>query len=126
MATEPAETPSLVDRLQSQRERHLQRSRPVRALWVLAGFTIFLAGVAMLVTPGPAFVVIPIGLAILSLEFAWAETLLQHAIEQGERAKQKASETTATQRVLSGIATALGIAAVIAWGVLGDIPIAPV
>jgi uncharacterized protein (TIGR02611 family) len=122
----PAEKPSLVDRLQSQRERHLQRSKPMRALWVLAGFTILAAGVAMLVTPGPAFVVIPIGLAILSLEFAWAETLLQHAIERAEMAKQKASETTATQRVLSGVATALGIGAVLAWALLGDIPIAPV
>jgi uncharacterized protein (TIGR02611 family) len=126
VAGEPAEKPSLIDRLQTQRERHLQRSKPVRALYVVAGFTVLLAGLAMLVTPGPAFVVIPIGLALLSLEFAWAETLLQRAIEQGEKAKQKAADTTATQRVLSGIATALGIGAVVAWALLGDIPLLPV
>jgi uncharacterized protein (TIGR02611 family) len=126
MAGEPAEKPSLIDRLQTQRERHLQRSKPVRALYVVAGFTVLLAGLAMLVTPGPAFVVIPIGLALLSLEFAWAETLLQHAIEQGEKAKQKAADTTATQRVLSGIATALAVGAVAVWAIFGDIPLLPV
>jgi uncharacterized protein (TIGR02611 family) len=126
VAGEPAENPSLIDRLQTQRERHLQRSKPVRALYLVAGFTVLLAGLTMLVTPGPAFVVIPIGLALLSLEFAWAETLLQRAIEQGEKAKQKAADTTATQRVLSGIATALAIGAVAAWALLGDIPALPV
>ena len=40
-------------------------------------------GVAMLVLPGPAFAVIPIALAILSLEFAWAGRLLEKALEQG-------------------------------------------
>ncbi len=126
MASEPtAPKPSLIERLQTQRERHLQRSKPVRALYIVAGFTILLAGLAMLVTPGPAFVVIPIGLALLSLEFAWAEEMLERAIEQGEKAKQKASETTATQRVLTGIAVALGIGSLVVWGIMGDIPLIP-
>lgn len=38
----------------------------------LIGGTVVLIGVVMLVTPGPALVVIPIGLAILAIEFAWA------------------------------------------------------
>ena len=62
----------------------------MRILYVLVGFTVLLGGLAMLVLPGPAFVVIPIGLAILALEFTWAETMLERAIEQGEKAKQKA------------------------------------
>jgi uncharacterized protein (TIGR02611 family) len=37
------------------------------------GGTLVLAGVIMLVTPGPALLVIPLGLAILALEFAWAK-----------------------------------------------------
>ena len=36
------------------------------------GTSILLVGVVMLITPGPAIVVIPVGLAILGLEFAWA------------------------------------------------------
>ena len=42
----------------------------------LIGGTVLLVGVALIVLPGPAFVVIPIGLAILSVEFAWARAWL--------------------------------------------------
>ena len=40
------------------------------------GGTVVLVGVVMLVTPGPGLVVIPTGLAILALEFAWARVWL--------------------------------------------------
>ncbi|BCB95465.1 hypothetical protein JZK55_03870 [Dissulfurispira thermophila] len=40
------------------------------------GFTVLLIGVAMIVLPGPAFVVIPLGLGILATEFVWARKLL--------------------------------------------------
>jgi len=40
------------------------------------GGTVVLVGVVMLVTPGPALVVIPLGLAILAIEFAWARRWL--------------------------------------------------
>jgi uncharacterized protein (TIGR02611 family) len=126
VAGEKSGKPPLVDRLREQRERHAARSRVVRALYVVAGFTILLAGLAMLVTPGPAFVVIPIGLAVLSLEFAWAEEMLERAIEQGEKARHKAVQSTPTQRLLSAIATALAAGAVVAWALLGDIPVVPV
>lgn len=36
------------------------------------GGTVLLIGIAMIVTPGPAILVIPIGLGILATEFAWA------------------------------------------------------
>lgn len=52
--------------------------RPVRRLIVsVMGGTVFLLGVVMLVTPGPALLVMPAGLAILSLEFVWARRLLK-------------------------------------------------
>jgi uncharacterized protein (TIGR02611 family) len=126
VAAEEPHKPSLVERLRQQRERHRLRPLPVRVLYILVGFTLLGGGVAMLVLPGPAFVVIPIGLALLSLEFAWAEKLLESALEKGEVAKRKAAETTTTQRILSGIAFALGAGALVAWGILGDIPLLPV
>lgn len=43
----------------------------------LVGITVLLVGVAMIVAPGPAFIVIPTGLAILSVEFAWARRWLK-------------------------------------------------
>jgi uncharacterized protein (TIGR02611 family) len=115
----------MVQRLEAQRERHRNRPLFVRVLYIAVGFTLLAAGVAMLVLPGPAFVVIPIGLAVLSLEFAWAEQLLERALEQGELAKRKAAETTTMQRVLTGIAVALAAGALLAWGLLGDIPLLP-
>ena len=125
MASESAK-PGLVERLQAQRGRHRERPKPVRALYVVAGFTILLAGVVMLITPGPAFVVIPIGLALLSLEFRWAEQLLERAMRQGRIAQQRAAETTTTERILTGVAALLGCAAIAAWALLGDIPLLPV
>jgi tellurite resistance protein TerC len=43
----------------------------------IVGGTVLLIGVAMIALPGPAFVVIPVGLGILSIEFAWARHWLK-------------------------------------------------
>jgi hypothetical protein len=52
----------------------------VRRLVVgVVGFTVLLIGIALIVLPGPAFVVIPLGLAILATEFVWAKSLLSKA-----------------------------------------------
>lgn len=45
----------------------------------VVGATVLLLGVIMIVTPGPAIVLIPAGLAILGLEFAWARYWLRRA-----------------------------------------------
>jgi uncharacterized protein (TIGR02611 family) len=48
-----------------------------RVIVIVVGFTVLLAGIAMLFLPGPAVVVIPIGLALLATEFIWARNLLK-------------------------------------------------
>jgi uncharacterized protein (TIGR02611 family) len=126
VATVDPPKPRIVQRLEAQRERHRQRPLVVRVLYIVVGFTLLLGGVAMLVLPGPAFLVIPVGLALLSLEFAWAENLLERALEQGESAKRKAAETTKTQRAFTAIAFVLGGGALLAWALFGDIPLVPV
>jgi len=45
----------------------------------VVGATVLLIGVALLVLPGPAFIVIPVGLAILATEYAWARRWLKKA-----------------------------------------------
>jgi len=122
----PRPRPKLVEKLEAQRERHRERARIIRLLYAAAGLTLLLGGIAMLVLPGPAFVVIPIGLAILSLEFTWAEHLLERSLEEAAKAQEKAAQTTTTQRVLSGIAAALAAAAFGAWASWGDVPMLPV
>jgi uncharacterized protein (TIGR02611 family) len=124
--SEPQPKSSLLEKLHERRDAHKQRSKIVRALYVVVGATLLLAGLAMLVLPGPAFAVIPIGLFLLALEFTWAEAVLQRSLEQADKARQKAAQTTTTQRVLSGVGVALAVAGVIAWAILGDIPVVPV
>lgn len=125
MATKPAK-PTLVERMQAERVRHRARSKLVRIAYVVAGFTILITGIALLVAPGPAFVVIPIGLAMLSLEFTWAERLLAKAVAKSDQARQAASGTTAKQRVLMGIVALIAAGGFVAWGLTSDIPLLPV
>ena len=52
--------------------------RAARRLVVgVVGMTILLVGLALVVLPGPAVLVIPIGLGILAVEFEWARRLLR-------------------------------------------------
>jgi uncharacterized protein (TIGR02611 family) len=126
LSTEEPPKPPLLAKLQDRRAHHKQRSKIVRALYVVVGATVLIAGIAMLVLPGPAFAVIPIGLFMLALEFTWAEAVLQRSLEQADKARQKAAETTTAQRVLTGIAAALAAAGFVAWAILGDVPLLPV
>ena len=48
-----------------------------RVILSMIGATVLLIGVALLVLPGPAFLVIPVGLAILATEYAWARRWLK-------------------------------------------------
>ena len=48
-----------------------------RIVVAVVGGTVTLVGLAMLVLPGPAIVVIPLGLSILATEFVWARRYLR-------------------------------------------------
>jgi len=48
-----------------------------RIVVAVIGGTILLLGIAMVVLPGPAIIVIPAGLGVLALEFAWARYWLR-------------------------------------------------
>jgi uncharacterized protein (TIGR02611 family) len=118
--------PELVRKLRARQAEHRRRGRLYRWGFVVLGVLILLAGVAMLALPGPAFVVIPIGLAILSLEFTWAERLLERALVKGEEARRKAADATTAQKALSAAAAACAIAAAVTAAILWDIPLLPV
>ena len=63
---------------------------PIRRVAVLiVGGAVLLAGLVMLVTPGPGLVVILVGLATLASEFPWARRLLTRVREEaGSRGRQ--------------------------------------
>ena len=84
-----------------------------RIVVIVAGSALLLAGVAMLVLPGPGFLVIFMGLAILSTEFEWAERWMDKVKDRAERAA-KASGVSLRAVVVVGIFFAVLIGAA-AW-----------
>jgi uncharacterized protein (TIGR02611 family) len=60
-----------------------------RLLVFVIGMTLLIAGIAMLVLPGPGILVIFIALALLATEFAWANSLLNRAKHHASRAASK-------------------------------------
>jgi tellurite resistance protein TerC len=62
----------------------------------IAGGTVLIIGIVMVIAPGPALVVIPLGLAILGLEFAWARLwmrrLRQSISEHGQKIRASNAE----------------------------------
>ena len=56
-----------------------------RAVVAIFGGTILLIGVALIILPGPAFIVIPLGLIILATEFVWARRLMDRIKREGTR-----------------------------------------
>jgi uncharacterized protein (TIGR02611 family) len=118
--------PKLVRKLRARQVEHKRRGRLYRAGFVLLGLVVLAGGVALLALPGPAFVVIPIGLAILSLEFEWAERLLEKALIKGEEARRTAAQASPLKKALSAAAFACAVAAAVAAAILWDIPVLPV
>jgi uncharacterized protein (TIGR02611 family) len=58
-----------------------------RIFRIVSGFTLLLAGAVMLVTPGPGWVVIFLGLGVLGAEFVWARRLMERIKREGSRVK---------------------------------------
>jgi uncharacterized protein (TIGR02611 family) len=129
-ATGPGEDdrPELLIKLQERKVRHKQRNILQRAVIVFLGILIVIAGIVMSGpgVPGPGIVTIVIGLGFLALEFDWAERWLERVILWGDRAAERAEQTTTKQRVAAGIATAAAIGAFAAAAILWDIPLMPV
>jgi uncharacterized protein (TIGR02611 family) len=81
---------------------HTENIKVIRRVIVsVIGGTVLLIGIALLVLPGPAFVVIPIGLAILATEYAWARRWLRKArriasdvVSGGARTTQPGNESS--------------------------------
>jgi uncharacterized protein (TIGR02611 family) len=78
-------------------------ARLVRKIAVsVAGTLLLTIGVAMIVLPGPATLVIPAGLAILGTEFPWARRLLERLRAAVLAARQRFGTMTACLRGVGG------------------------
>jgi uncharacterized protein (TIGR02611 family) len=108
---------SVKETLTAWRERIRER-RVLNNVWRLAVFTVgvsvLVAGVAMLVLPGPGWAAIFVGFAILATEFAWAQRALTSAKQTASKAKEKALDPRVRRRnQLLAICAGVIIAAVI-------------
>ena len=124
---EPTSEHRFIAFVRRHRERHRERNRVLRIAVATLGFLVILAGLVLSLplVPGPGILVIALGLAILALEFAWAERLLERAVNELERAGQTVGKASRTQQLLIVGAFALVavafVAALIAW----DLPVVP-
>jgi uncharacterized protein (TIGR02611 family) len=80
----------------------VRRYRLLNTTWQIGvftvGATVLVAGLVMMVTPGPGWIAIFVGLAILATEFAWAQTALHKAKQAAEKAKEKALDPRVRKR----------------------------
>jgi uncharacterized protein (TIGR02611 family) len=114
---------SAIERLRERKERHKQRGKIFRVVWVIIGALIIVAGLALSLPgiPGPGLLIAAFGLGMLALEFDRAERLLEKVLVRLEPITDRASEASTTQKVLLGLlAVAVAAAATVAvaiWGV---------
>ncbi|HUI73678.1 MAG TPA: PGPGW domain-containing protein [Candidatus Acidoferrum sp.] len=59
-----------------------------RIFRIVAGFTLLGVGIVMIVTPGPGWLTIFLGLGLLAAEFVWARRLMDRIKHQGNRIKE--------------------------------------
>lgn len=87
-------------------QRHYHTGgRTLRAVWLVAAFGVVLAGLAMTVLPGPATLVIPVGLAMLAVRFRWAQSALRAAIDHGVRQQRRFVKAGVAARVTWSLVT---------------------
>lgn len=97
-----------------------RRRRSTHVLWqagvLLLGFGLVIAGIAMLVLPGPGWAAIILGLVVLASEYAWARRLLDPVRRWATRAAQAALDPRVRRRNLAILgALAVAAAAGVAW-----------
>jgi hypothetical protein len=86
---------------------------------VVGGFALLLAGLALMVLPGPGIPLVVAGLGLLSLEFEWARRLRVWVVARAERV---APQRRAFRLALLAAAIGLAVAAttfVSLWGLPG-------
>jgi uncharacterized protein (TIGR02611 family) len=118
----------MIDRVRERKEQHRQRGRTYRIAFGVLGFAVLLSGVVLSLplVPGPGLPLLAIGLAMLALEFAWAERLLERVLNQLERAGERASRASRGQKAVAAAVAVAGAGAMIAATFLWGLPGVPV
>jgi hypothetical protein len=102
------------DRLDQAQSIYQDHGKVFKVLWVAVGAIVVLAGLAMIVFPGPVTIVVPAGLIMLAAAFGWARWLLMKSVRGGVEAINQAKAADRWVQVLGVVAAACVAAAVAA------------
>ena len=84
-----------------------------RVAVAVVGGALTLAGIALLVLPGPGFVLVAAGLAVLATHFSWARKPLDYARDKAEQGIEEVGKSP-----LRAVGAALAASVLIVLGVL--------
>jgi hypothetical protein len=104
-----------VDQLEGWYQDH---GKVFKFLWIAVGVIIVLAGIAMIVFPGPVTVVVPAGLIMLAVVFGWARRLLMRSVRKGAQAKDRFEDQATWVKALTWAASASVAGAIVTLIVL--------
>jgi len=108
-------------RVRGRKETHKLRGRVYRISFAVLGTALIVIGLILVPLPGPGWLIVAIGVGMLALEFDRAERMLERILQNLETVAGAATEAPLWQKVigalLTGLATAGGIAAVLLWSV---------
>ena len=115
----------LMEHVRERKARHRQHGRLYRVSFVVLAVLIVLLGVVLVPLPGPGWLVVALGFAMLALEFDRAERVLERIVTRIERVSAGAAAAGPVQKVLGGAMLALGAGAAVGAVILWDIPFLP-
>lgn len=101
--------------------RRIRRHPTLNATWrgavFVVGVLLIVAGLVMFIAPGPGWLTIILGLAVLATEFAWAHRTLEWSKDKAREAGQKAMDPKARRRnlLIGAVAVVFVAAAAAAW-----------
>ena len=114
-----------MDGVRERKERHRERGKAYRISIAAVGFGLIGLGLALIPLPGPGWLVVALGLAILALEFDWAERLMDRVLEKLEQVTDEAAQLSRGAKIAAGVAVALVLAGVVAAGAMWELPLVP-
>ena len=115
-----------VEGLQERRARHKERHHLIRVAAAIGGFLVVLLGIVLIPLPGPGLLVVAVGLAVLALEFAWAEQLLEKTVDRLGEAGERVKHASPVGQVAVALLGVLAAAASLIVAYTRDIPLLPV
>jgi uncharacterized protein (TIGR02611 family) len=121
------ETHPRIQKLRERKQRHKQRSKLVRLAWMIGGIVFVLGGIVLSLplVPGPGFLLIFVGLAMLALEFDRVERLVERLVYRVDQLEESAKKASPLQRALVVAGIVAACAAFVAAALLWNLPVLP-